>query len=61
MAGGERVGVLGAEDPLAVGEQRLVDRDRVVDAPRRPIGEGEVVAGAERVGVLGAEDPLVVG
>ena len=53
--------MLGAEHPLAVGEQRLVDRDRVVNTARRLVGSGEVVAGRERVGVLGAQDPLAVG
>ena len=48
--------MLGAEDPLAVGEQRLEDRDRIVDTPRRPIGEREVMACGQCVGVLDAED-----
>jgi hypothetical protein len=53
--------VLAAEDPLLLGEQRLVDRDRLTYAPGVPVGAGERLAGAERVGVLGAEDPLLVG
>jgi hypothetical protein len=60
VAGAERVGVLGAEDPLAVGEQRLEDRDRLRHMSGVPVGEREVVAGRERVGVLGTEEPLKV-
>ena len=40
---------------LAVGEQRLEDRDRVVGAVGVLVGRREVVAGVQRVGVLGAE------
>lgn len=51
-------GVLGAEAPLNVGEQRFVAGDRVLNAPGIVVGAGEVVAGGERVGVLGTEAPL---
>jgi len=56
LAGDARVAVLGAEDPLLVGEQPLEDRDRVLDLSGGLVGEGEVVAGGERarVGVPGS-------
>ena len=56
----EGLGVLGAEDCLVVGEQRLEDRDRVLSAPGGLVGGGEAVARVEGVGVLRAEDLLSV-
>ena len=53
--------MVGAQDPLAVGEGPLVQRDGLVQAPRRLIGAGEVVAGGQGIGVVGAQDPLGVG
>ena len=53
-AGGERVGVLVAEQPLAVGEHPLLKRDRVVGAPRLPVGDGEL---ARAVSVSGCSSP----
>ena len=53
--------MLRTEDPLAVGEQRLEDRDRVLRATGSLVGAREVAAGEQRVGVLAAEDPLEVG
>ena len=50
--------MLGAEDPLVVGEQRLVDRDRLLNAPGALVGGCEIVAGGERAGMRGAENPL---
>ena len=41
-AGPEGVGVLGAEDTLAVGQDLLPDGDGVGGAPGRPIREGEL-------------------
>ena len=61
VPGGQGVGVVGAQDPLAVGEGLLEQRDRLVQPPRRPVGAGEVVAGGQGVGVVGAQDPLAVG
>ena len=54
------VGVLGAEDPLGVGEQRLVDRDRLGHASGVLVGDGEVVVGGERAAMRWAEDPLAI-
>ena len=53
---GERVGL--AQDPLAVGEGALEQRDGLGQPPGIPVGAREVVAGAqgERVGL--AQDPL---
>ena len=53
--------MVGAEDPLAVGEGLLVQGDGPVQLPGRLVGAGEVVAGGQGVGVVGAEDPLPVG
>ena len=50
-----------AEDPLAVGEGALEQRDGLVQPPGALIGDGEVVAGGQGVGVGVAEDPLAVG
>ena len=61
VAGGQGVGVLGAQDPLAVGEGAALERDRLVERARRLVGVGEVVAGGQGVGWLGAQDPLAVG
>jgi hypothetical protein len=46
--------MLGAEDLLAVGEQRFQDRDRFTAAPGVPVGRGEVAAGPERDWVRGS-------
>ena len=61
VAGGQGVGVVGAQHPLAVGEGPLEQRDRLGQAPRRLVGGGEVVAGGQGVGVVGAQHPLAVG
>ena len=54
VAGGQGVGVLGAQDPLADGQQggELVAGPGRI--PRLPGPVGEVVAGGQGVGVLGA-------
>ena len=51
--------MVGAEHPLPVGEGGFVQRDRLVQLPRRLIGAGEVVPASERVGMVGTE--VVVG
>src|ERR1700730_8682947 len=58
---GERVRVVGAEDPLMVGESLFQDGDGLINATRRTIRGGQVGARADRLGVVGAEDPLVAG
>ena len=58
VAGGEGVGVVGAQNPRTVGEHLLVQGDRLTQAPRRPVGAREATAGGERAGVLGSQDLL---
>ena len=53
--------MVGAEDPLAVGQGLLVQGDRLGGPARRLVGVGEVVPRGQGVGVVGAEDPLAVG
>ena len=53
--------MIGAQDPLPVGECLLIDRDGPTEVPGRLVGEGQVVAGGEGVGVVGAQHPLPVG
>ena len=53
--------VLGAEDALEVGDERLEDRDRVLRAPGVLVDGGRLLRVLSVVGVLGAEDPLEVG
>ena len=55
------MGVGVAEQPLAVGEGALVQRDGLGQPPGRLVGGGEVVAGAQGDGVGVAEQPLAVG
>ena len=55
------VGVGLAQDPLAVGEGALVQRDGLIQPPGSLVGAGEVAAGVEGVGVGLAQDPLAVG
>ncbi len=50
-----------AEDPLAVGEDPLLDHDRLAGAPRPPVGRGKVAARHQGVGMLLAEKSLAVG
>ena len=64
---GERGGVLVAEQPLAVGEHPLLQRDRVGRASRLVVGGGEGEAGipeavtqAMRADLLGAGNPARV-
>src|SRR6516162_8955697 len=60
-AGGQGVGVLGAQDPLAdrqQGGELVAGPGRI---PRRPGPGGEVGAGGQGLGVLGAQDPLADG
>jgi hypothetical protein len=51
----ECAGVVGAVDPLEVGEQWLVDRDRVVGAPGGPVGKTEIFASVAPKGILWRE------
>ena len=53
--------MVGAEQPLAVGEVALVQGDRLAQPARRLVGLGEVVARGQGVGVVRAEQPLAVG
>ena len=53
--------MVGAEDPLTIGQGALIKPDRLVQAPRRPVGVGEVVARSQGLRVVGAEDPLTIG
>lgn len=46
VPGHQRVRVVLAQYPLAVGEGRLVQRDRLAQPPGRPVSGGEVVPGA---------------
>ena len=61
VAAGQGVGVGVAEDPLAVGEGPLVQRDGLVQPPGLLVGKSEIVTGSQGVGVGLAEDPLAVG
>ena len=53
--------MVGAEDPLIVGEHLLEERARFRDPAGLAISEGEVRACSQCVRVVGAEDPLAVG
>ena len=60
VAGGQGVGVIGAQHPLLSARSRSTRcSPRAVGPP--PIGPGEVVAGGQGVGVIGAQHPLTVG
>src|SRR5580700_5133773 len=61
VAGAQGVGVLGAGDPLADGQQGGVLVLGPGRVPRLPGPVGEVGTGAQGVGVLGAQDPLADG
>ena len=54
VAGGERVGVVGAQHPLLVGEEYFEESAGFGDIPRLTCPVGDVVASGERVGVVGA-------
>jgi hypothetical protein len=60
VPGVQDVGVVRAQDPLAVGEVALVQRDRLGGPARLPVGLGEVVPGAQGAGVVRAQDPFLV-
>ena len=49
------LGVVGAQDPLAVGQGLLVQRDGPAQVPRRLPGVGEVVPRGQGLGVVGAQ------
>ena len=55
------VRVVGAEDPLLVGQQRGEQLQCAAGVPGLPGPGGDVAAGGQGVGVVGAEDPLLVG
>ena len=61
VAGSERVGMVGAEHALLVGQQLLEQPQRLARLAGLPGPGGDVVAGRERVGMVGAEHPLLVG
>ena len=52
------VGVVGAEDLLAVGEGLLVEQDGPVQVPSRLAGAREVAPGGQRRGVVRADDSV---
>ena len=56
VAGGQGVGVVGAQDAQAVGEVLLVQGDGLAEVAGRFVGAGEVVSGGQGVGVVGAQD-----
>jgi hypothetical protein len=49
------------EEPLAVGDELLVDGDGLARAPLRSIRGGQVASGGEGGGMVGAEEPRAVG
>ena len=53
-AGGECVGVVGAQHPLTVDEELFGESAGFGDIPRLTCPVGDVVASGERVGVVGA-------
>ena len=54
--------MVGAQHPLAVGQGLLVQRDRLVQPPRRPgRRQARLFREMQGVGVVGAQDPLAVG
>jgi hypothetical protein len=61
VPGRQRVGVCVAQHPLAVGEGRLEQRDRLAHPTRRPVSGGQVVQRYQRAGVGRAQHPLTVG
>ena len=60
MPGAQCVGVLGAEDPVAVGERALAELDRIHGASRLPVRGGEHRGGAQPAMVLWAKARLAV-
>jgi hypothetical protein len=57
----ERVGVFRAEDPLTVGQQQFMYRDRL-PAPSCPVmGGRQMVTGGERGGMVSPEDTFGAG
>ena len=61
VAGGQGVGVVGAQDPLPVGQQRPVGGQGTQVVPGLAQLVSDLVAGGQGVGVVGAQDPLLVG
>ena len=57
MAGGEGVGVIGAQHPHQIREQRLEPGHRTGHVPGLPPPAGQICAGGEGVGVIGALHP----
>ena len=49
-----------SQDLLGVGEGALQERDNLIQPPRVPVGEGEVVAGGQGVWVGRSQDLLGV-
>ena len=50
-----------AQQALVVGQGALKQRDRLIQAPNRLIGVGQVDARGQGVGVIGAKHPLTFG
>jgi hypothetical protein len=61
VPGGEGVGVVGAPDPLPVGQGLIEDEDGLTELPGRVVGVGQNLAGGECAGVVGPQDALDVG
>ena len=59
VAGGQGVGVIGAQHPLAVGQIALNTVFAPASRPASPQARGEMVAGGQGVGVIGAQHPLL--
>src|SRR6266496_4133018 len=58
---GQGVRMVGAEDPLLLGQQLLVKTQRVRRIPALAGPVGDVATGGQGARILGAEDPLKVG
>ena len=53
--------MVGAQQPLPVGQGLLVQGDRLGGAARGLVGDGEVVPRGQGVGVVGAQQPHLIG
>ena len=61
VTGGEGVGVVGSQDPQAVGKQLPALAGGLGGLPGLAEPPGEATAGGEGVGVVGSLDPTPVG
>ena len=55
------MGVVWAQDAFAGGQGLFVQGDRLIEAPRVPVGDGEVVPRLQDVGVVRAQDAFAGG